>query len=78
MTPAELSAYFDGISDSERDAYRRVIYGAYLCAKLSRVREFPSFEEVLYPLESVSEVKEQTPEEMLSIIQSFDAGLKRR
>ena len=77
MTPLELSVYSEGVALRESDAYRRIIYGAYITAKLGRVKDFPDIEELL-PQEQNQLAKEQTPEEMFEIIKDFDKQLKAR
>ena len=77
MTPLELSAYSEGVALQEHDAYRRIIYGAYITAKLGRVKDFPDLEELLPPEPNQSK-KEQSPEEMFEIIKDFDKHLKAR
>lgn len=78
MTPLELSAYSEGVALREHDAYRRIIYGAYITAKLGRVKDFPDIEELLAPLEVSIDTRDQTPEEMFEIIKDFDKQLKAR
>jgi hypothetical protein len=76
MTPIELQAYSKGYAKRETDDYRRIIYSAYITARLGRVKDFPDIEELLSPLETNDDTYEQTPEEMLAIIRDFDKQLK--
>jgi len=77
MTPLELSSYSEGVALRKNDTYRRIIYGAYITAKLGRVKDFPDLEELLPP-EPNQATKEQSPEDMLEIIKDFDKQLKAR
>jgi len=80
ITPAELYAFSTGYSQREKELYRRTIYGAYLSARLSRVKDFPDLSDLLVPLErdhQQAPKHEQSAEEMLEIIKSFDAEMRR-
>lgn len=68
-----------GVRDHEIQDSRLIMTAAYMSARLQRSKDFPELDEILAPLEKMSEEKkEQTPEEMFSIIQNFDACLKRK
>lgn len=80
ITPAELYAYSTGYSEHEKELYRRTIYGAYLTARLGRVKDFPELSDLLEPIDRnhLQEPKhEQSAEEMLEIIKSFDTDMRR-
>jgi len=80
ITPAELYAFSAGYSQREKEFYRRTIYGAYLTARLGRVKDFPVLSSLLEPIDEdhQQELKrEQSAEEMLEIIKSFDADMRR-
>jgi len=80
ITPAELYAFSTGYSQREKELYRRTIYGAYLTARLGRVKDFPELIDLLSPLEhdhQQTQKHEQSAEEMLEIIKSFDADMRR-
>lgn len=80
LTPAELFAFSAGYSQREKEFYRRTIYGAYLTARLGRVKDFPELSDLLAPIDSDHQqmpTHEQSAEEMLEIIKNFDADMRR-
>lgn len=80
ITPAELFVFSSAAREREKENYRRTIYGAYLTARLGRVKDFPELIDLLGPLEcdhQQATKHEQSAEEMLEIIKSFDADMRR-
>ena len=80
ITPAELYVFSAGFIEREKENYRRTIYGAYLIARLGRVKDFPELSSLLEPIDGdhQQELKrEQSAEEMFEIIKSFDADMRR-
>jgi len=80
LTPAELFAFSTGFKERERENYRRTIYGAYLTARLGRVKDFPELSDLLAPIDGDHQQTpkcEQSAEEMFEIIKNFDADMRR-